>query len=130
MKGRRTRGTGRRRVMRDEADDGEQTPWLMRDTSWSRLGLPLAAGLLALTPAVSRRATRTVLLTYLQLPIYMFHQYEEHGHGAFKREINALVPPASGHLTDRTIFWVNSRASGALPPSRPPWRQPGYQSPD
>jgi hypothetical protein len=93
--------------MRDDADDEEQAPWLMRDTSWSRLGLPLAAGLLALTPAVSRRATRTTLLTYLQLPIYMLHQYEEHGHGAFKREINALVPPSIGHLTDRTIFWVN-----------------------
>jgi hypothetical protein len=94
-------------MMRDATADEKQVPWLIRDTSWSRVGLPLAAGLLALAQTVRRRATRATLLTYLHLPAYMLHQYEEHGHGAFKREINALVPPTIGHLTDRTIFWIN-----------------------
>ena len=84
-----------------------QTLWFVRDTSWSRVGLPLAAVLLALSPLVRRRADRATVLTYLQLPVYMLHQYEEHGHGAFKRGMNALVPPSVGRLTDRNIFLTN-----------------------
>lgn len=81
--------------------------WFMRDTAWSRAGLPLAVALAALAPLVRRRAGRAAMLTVLQLPAYMVHQYEEHGRGAFKREMNALVPPQVGRLTDRNIFWSN-----------------------
>jgi len=81
--------------------------WIMRDTVWSRCGLGLAAGLLALAPPVSRRTDPVILLAYLQLPSYMIHQYEEHGHGAFKREMNALLPPTVGRLTNGNIFLSN-----------------------
>jgi hypothetical protein len=81
--------------------------WFMSDTTWSRLGLGLAGGLLALAPLVRRRAGHATLLTYLQLPAYMLHQYEEHGHGAFKREMNTLLPPGVGRLTDCNIFLSN-----------------------
>ena len=40
-------------------------------------------------------------------PVYLLHQYEEHGHGAFKREVNRMLPPTFGRLTDQTIFVVN-----------------------
>lgn len=93
--------------MRDDANSARQSPLFMRDTSWSRVGLPLAAGLLVLAPLVRRRVGRATLLVYLQLPAYMLHQYEEHGHGAFKREMNALLPPTVGRLTDRNIFLTN-----------------------
>lgn len=89
------------------AAGGGPVPWIMRDTSWSRLGLALALGLLLLAPAVGRYATRATLLVYLQLPVYMLHQYEEHGHGAFKRAMNALLPPRFGRLTDGNIFVGN-----------------------
>jgi hypothetical protein len=87
--------------------DKDQVPWIMRDSSWSRVGLGVAAVLFALAPVVRRRATRVTLLTYLQLPIYMIHLYEEHRHGGFKRELNALVPPTVGHLGDRTNFLIH-----------------------
>jgi len=93
--------------MRDDANSARQSQLFMRDTSWSRVGLPLAAGLLVLAPLVRRWVGRATLLVYLQLPVYMLHQYEEHGHGAFKREMNALLPPTVGRLTDRNIFLTN-----------------------
>ncbi|HEX5504874.1 MAG TPA: HXXEE domain-containing protein [Thermomicrobiales bacterium] len=93
--------------MAREAGDESFLAWFMQDTHWSRTGVPLAAGLLLLAPLVRRGVTRSTLLAYLQLPVYMLHQYEEHGHGAFKRDVNALVPPTVGHLTDGAIFWIN-----------------------
>ena len=86
---------------------GGRGGWFMRDTSWSRLGLGLAAGLLALAPVVRRRAGRASLLVYLQLPVYMLHQYEEHGHGAFQREMNVIIPPTVGRLSHGNIFLSN-----------------------
>src|SRR6185312_15205456 len=46
-------------------------------------------------------------LVYYQLPLYMFHQYEEHGHGAFRREVNRLLPANRAPVTSRKIFWIN-----------------------
>jgi uncharacterized protein with HXXEE motif len=93
--------------MAREAGDESFLTWFMQDTHWSRTGVPLAAGLFLTAPLVRRGASRATLLTYLQLPVYLLHQYEEHGHGAFKRYINALIPPTVGHLTDGAIFWIN-----------------------
>lgn len=108
-------------------DERERVPWILRDTSWSRFDLALAAGLAALAPAVRRRASHAILLTYLQLPVYMVHQYEEHSRGAFKREMNALLPPAVGRLTDGIIFlsnipgvWGVDAAATALAATRDP----------
>lgn len=81
--------------------------WFVQDTHWSRAGIPLAAALLLLAPFVRRGLGRAPFLVYLQWPVYLLHQYEEHGHGAFKREVNRLLPPAFGRLTDQTIFVVN-----------------------
>lgn len=81
--------------------------WWVRDTHWSRAGLPLAAGLLLLAPLVGRRVNRATFLVYLQLPAYMLHQYEEHAHGAFKRAANRILPANIGHFTDSNIFWSN-----------------------
>jgi hypothetical protein len=93
--------------MAREAGDESFFAWFVQDTHWSRAGVPLAAGLVLLAPLVRRGVTRSTLLTYLHLPAYMLHQYEEHGHGAFKRSINALIPPTVGHLTDGAIFLAN-----------------------
>lgn len=81
--------------------------WFMRDIHWSRAGLPLAIVLLLLGPVVRRGLGRGVFPVYLQLPVYMLHQYEEHGHGAFKRDVNRLLA-GRARLTDRTIFWDNT----------------------
>ena len=90
--------------MADDETHDSVAAWFQRDTHWSRAGLPLAAAFLILAPIARRGLGRGAFLVYLQLPIYMLHQYEEHGHGAFQREINALLPPRLGRLTDRDIF--------------------------
>jgi hypothetical protein len=81
--------------------------WFVQDIHWSRTGIPLAGALLLLAPFVRRAVGRAPFLVYLQWPVYLLHQYEEHGHGAFKREVNRVLPPSFGRLTDQTIFWVN-----------------------
>ncbi len=92
----------------EPGEDAEHFPaWFVRDIHWSRAGLPLAVALLLLAPVARRALSRAAFLIYLQLPIYLLHQYEEHGHGAFKRAINAMLPPGLGPLTDRAIFWIN-----------------------
>ena len=80
--------------------------WFIHDTNWSRAGLPLAIVLLLLGPIVRRSIGKGVFQVYLQLPVYMLHQYEEHGHGAFKRDVNRLLA-GRAHVTDRQIFWIN-----------------------
>lgn len=81
--------------------------WFVQDIHWSRTGIPLAVALLLLAPFVRRAVGRAPFLVYLQWPVYLLHQYEEHAHGAFKREVNRVLPPSFGRLTDQTIFWVN-----------------------
>lgn len=81
--------------------------WFVQDIHWSRAGIPLAGALLLLAPLVRRAVGRAPFLVYLQWPVYLLHQYEEHGHGAFKREVNRVLPSSFGRLTDQTIFWIN-----------------------
>lgn len=81
--------------------------WFMRDTNWSRAGLPMATLLLAVAPLVRRRLGRGPFLVYLQLPAYMLHQYEEHAHGAFKAYINHTLARRRAPVTDGIIFWSN-----------------------
>ncbi|MGH2387123.1 MAG: HXXEE domain-containing protein [Chloroflexota bacterium] len=83
------------------------TTWIMGDTHWSRAGLVSGLVLMLIGPLVRSSAGRVVSLVYYQLPLYMFHQYEEHGHGAFKREVNRMLPSNRAPLTDRKIFWIN-----------------------
>lgn len=81
--------------------------WLVRDTFWSRAAVPLAGVLLLRTPLARRRWGHDGFFVYLQLPLYMLHQYEEHGHGAFKAEINRLLRPRGRQITDTQIFVIN-----------------------
>lgn len=83
------------------------TTWIVEDTHWSRAGLVSGLVLLLLGPLVRSGAGRAVSLVYHQLPLYMFHQYEEHGHSAFKRDVNRMLPANRARLTDRKIFWIN-----------------------
>lgn len=81
--------------------------WFVRDTSWSRAAVPMAVLLMALTPFLRRGLGRGAFSVFLQLPIYMFHQYEEHGHGAFKAYANETLLRRHGRLTDANIFVIN-----------------------
>jgi hypothetical protein len=90
--------------------DGSQESfrtWFVRDTNWSRTALPMVMSMLAVAPLVRRRLGRGPFLVYLQLPVYMLHQYEEHAHGAFKAYANRVLAGRKTSVTDGTIFWTN-----------------------
>ncbi len=74
--------------------------------NWSRTGLPLAVGFFLLSPLLFRTLGYATWLIYLLLPVYMFHQYEEHAHGAFKAEIIRMLPGVEPTI-DLTILGVN-----------------------
>jgi len=80
-------------------------PWFL--TNWSRAGLVLAVVLLTLLPFLAQGMTLVAFLTFLQLPIYLFHQYEEHAKGAFKAYINRELGKGKEILTDQAIVWIN-----------------------
>ncbi len=79
--------------------------WFLHN--WSRAALPLGIVLLLLTPFLLNAMSLLVFLTFLLLPIYMIHQYEEHAHGRFKAFVNALLAHGQEKVTDVPIFWVN-----------------------
>lgn len=81
-------------------------PWFVEN--WSRAAAPTAVLLLALTPFLFVRGlSLPLLLVYLQLPMYMIHQYEEHSHGAFRAYVNHYVAGDYDALTNTAIFWIN-----------------------
>lgn len=81
------------------------TAWFR--TNWSRAGIPAAIILLALSPFLLRGLSLALFLIFLQLPVYMLHQYEEHGHGAFRAFVNHVMGRDRDILTDTAIFWIN-----------------------
>lgn len=81
------------------------TAWFR--TNWSRAGIPAAIILLALSPFLLRGLSLALFLVFLQLPVYMLHQYEEHGHGAFRAFVNHMMGKDRDILTDNAIFWIN-----------------------
>ncbi|MSP12917.1 MAG: HXXEE domain-containing protein [Chloroflexi bacterium] len=81
------------------------TAWFMEE--WSRTALPLGIVLLLLTPFMLSGLDIVAFLVFLQLPIYMLHQYEEHAQGRFREFVNQEVAGGREVLTNRAIFWIN-----------------------
>jgi hypothetical protein len=81
-------------------------PWFVRDQQWARAGLPLALILGLLGPIIRPALGKSRFLIFLHSPVYMLHQFEEHGHGAFKADAQRMFPQARG-LTDLNICIVN-----------------------
>lgn len=80
-------------------------PWFLEN--WSRAGLPAGMLLLAVSPFLFHGLTLPLFLIFLQLPIYMLHQYEEHARGAFRAFINHEIGGDRDVLTNAAIFWIN-----------------------
>ncbi|QDU90188.1 hypothetical protein Pla175_35900 [Pirellulimonas nuda] len=87
---------------------GRMLDWLVGKWQWPSAAL-FAAGLLALlAPFVFRFAGLALGLVYLQLPIYMLHQFEEHNHDRFRLWVNANIGHGRDVLTPIATFWINS----------------------
>jgi hypothetical protein len=81
--------------------------WLVRDWNWPAASLLAGCLLLLAAPAWLHVAGLALTLVWVQLPIYMFHQWEEHAGDRFRRYVNR--PIAGGHeaLTPVATFWIN-----------------------
>lgn len=82
--------------------------WLVGKWQWPYAALFAAGFLGALAPFVFRYAGIPLGLVYLQLPIYMLHQYEEHTGDRFRRWVNNMLGHGREVLTPIATFWINS----------------------
>jgi len=86
---------------------GRALDWLVAKWQWPYAALFTSGFLCVLAPLVFRYAGVPLGLVYLQLPIYMLHQYEEHAGDRFRLWFNNMI----GHrdaLTPIATFWINS----------------------
>lgn len=79
--------------------------WLIRE--WPSAVLVTAGFLFALAPLVGTLGW-PLLLVYLQLPLYMIHQFEEHHHDRFRTFVNEVIAGGRDVLTPGTLFVINS----------------------
>lgn len=78
----------------------------LRD-NWVYGGFLAALLLLALTPVLSASWPLPLTLVWLQLPLYMLHQYEEHDGDRFRRFVNGTVGGGREVLTRGDTFVIN-----------------------
>lgn len=88
--------------------------WLLRDWHWPAASLFASVFLLALTPLFVELGGLPLALVYLQLPIYMLHQGEEHLGDRFRLYINGALGGGRELLTPTTTFWINSAGVWAV----------------
>ncbi len=78
----------------------------LRD-NWVYGGFLAALMLLALTPVLAHGWSLALLLIWLQLPVYMLHQYEEHDDDRFRRFVNAAIGGGKEILSRFDVFVIN-----------------------
>jgi hypothetical protein len=88
--------------------------WLVRDWQWPAAACFAAAFLLVLAPLFGAAAGISLTLIYLQLPIYMLHQWEEHAGDRFRLYVNRTIGGGREALTPAATFWINSLGVWAI----------------
>lgn len=78
----------------------------LRD-NWVYGGFLAALMLLALTPVLASGWSPALLLIWLQLPIYMLHQYEEHDDDRFRLFVNATIGGGQEVLSRFAVLVIN-----------------------
>jgi hypothetical protein len=63
--------------------------------------------LLLLLPAIDSGWALALVLVYLQMPIYMLHQLEEHDDDRFRRTINQMIGHGRDVLPSGAVFFIN-----------------------
>ncbi|QDU77376.1 hypothetical protein Pan97_44430 [Bremerella volcania] len=82
--------------------------WLVRDWQWPAAALFTSCFLLAFVPMVYQSMGLGFALLFVQLPIYMIHQWEEHRGDRFRIYINRTLGGGREALTPAATFWINS----------------------
>ena len=86
----------------------EVLDWLVAKWQWPAATLFAACFLAVLAPMVFHYAGTPLGLVYLQLPIYMLHQFEEHRGDRFRIWVNRTIGHGREVLTPIATFWINS----------------------
>lgn len=79
--------------------------WL--NQHWVPIALCSAILLTLLIPILALRWELSWLLTYSLLPVYMFHQVEEHTGDRFREFVNRKVFGGVDALTPLAVLWIN-----------------------
>ncbi len=74
---------------------------------WVYGGFLAAFLLLGLMPAFTRAWELPLILVFLQLPVYMLHQLEEHDDDRFRRFINDMIGVGREVLSRGAVFVIN-----------------------
>ncbi len=82
--------------------------WLVRDWQWPAASLFAGLFLLAIVPVFAAATGLAMALVFVQLPIYMLHQFEEHAGDRFRQYVNRVVGAGQPVLTRGATFWINS----------------------
>jgi len=78
--------------------------------NWAKLSLFLAIIITVLIYIFVKPSNFLLFLIWIQLPIYLLHQFEEHNCNGFKNYVNRTVfkvKVGDFPLNDKIIFWVN-----------------------
>ncbi|MEW6146116.1 MAG: HXXEE domain-containing protein [Thermodesulfobacteriota bacterium] len=75
--------------------------------NWMYTGLIAGLFLLALVPLLARTLSLPLLLVYLQLPVYMIHQVEEHHGDRFRRYVNGVMANGREVLSTEAVVVIN-----------------------
>ena len=81
--------------------------WLVGDWQWPAAALFAAAFMLVLAPLIAGLAGLGLALVFVQLPLYMIHQWEEHSGDRFRAYINRVIGGGREVLTPAATFWIN-----------------------
>ncbi|MGC2474103.1 MAG: HXXEE domain-containing protein [Candidatus Sulfotelmatobacter sp.] len=79
--------------------------WL--NQHWVPIALCLAIGLTLLIPILAIQWNSAWLLTYAMLPVYMFHQFEEHTGDRFRHFVNQKLFHGVEALMPLAVLWIN-----------------------
>jgi len=82
--------------------------WLVCEWQWPAAVLCAAFFLLSVLPPFAAFAGTAMASVFVQLPIYMLHQAEEHLGDRFRRYVNDRIGGGREALTPAATFWVNS----------------------
>jgi hypothetical protein len=82
--------------------------WLVGRWQWPAATLFAGVFLLLLAAAWGRVAGLALGAVFLQLPVYMLHQFEEHAGDRFRLYVNRTIGRGREALTPLATFWINS----------------------
>jgi hypothetical protein len=75
--------------------------------NWVYGGFLAGVLLLALVPILAHSWPASLVCTFLCLPIYMLHQYEEHDNDRFRRFLNEAMGKGREVLSPAAVFVIN-----------------------